>query len=56
MSRWGDIGSEKDDDDSVEGERRGMCLDIPELSASIIVDSSARRGGPGDGVRSNMCA
>ena len=29
----------------------GRCLDTPELSASRMVESSAERAGPGDGVR-----
>jgi hypothetical protein len=53
-TRGGDVGS--DDDESVKGECDGICLDIPELSASRIVDSSARRGGPGDGVRNSLLA
>ena len=28
-----------------------ICFDTPELSASMMVDSSAESGGPGDGVR-----
>ena len=28
-----------------------MCFDIPELSASMMVDSSAESAGPGEGVR-----
>lgn len=34
----------------VESSKKGTCLDTPELSASIIVDSSAAASGPGDGV------
>jgi hypothetical protein len=33
---WGDAGS--DDNDSVKGECDKICLDIPELSASRIMD------------------
>ena len=28
-----------------------ICFDIPELSASMMVDSSAESAGPGEGVR-----
>jgi hypothetical protein len=28
-----------------------ICFDTPELSASMIVDSSAESAGPGEGVR-----
>ena len=28
-----------------------ICFDTPELSASMMVDSSAESGGPGEGVR-----
>jgi hypothetical protein len=52
LRKFGDGGGEKEREDSVEGVSRGTYFDIPELSASIIVDSSARRHGPGEGVRS----
>ena len=31
--------------------RTGTCFEMPELSASIIVDKSSESGGPGEGVR-----
>lgn len=31
--------------------RTGTYFDMPELSASIIVDKSSESGGPGEGVR-----
>ena len=38
---------------AVGGEGLGsvVCFDTPELSASMMVDSSAESGGPGEGVR-----
>ena len=30
--------------------RIGTCFEMPELSASIILDKSSESGGPGDGV------
>ena len=34
-----------------EGLGSVLCFDTPELSASMMVDSSAESGGPGEGVR-----
>jgi len=39
------------DDVSLMALSIGRCLDTPELSASMIVDSSAESNGPGEGVR-----
>jgi hypothetical protein len=33
-----------------------ICFDTPELSASMMVDSSAESAGPGEGVRSRVNA
>lgn len=53
LSGLGEFGSDKEYEELGDGVSKGTCFEIPELSASIIVESSVRtRGGPGEGVRS----
>lgn len=49
----GEFGRERENDDELgEGVSKGTCFEMPELSASMMVESSVRRGGPGEGRRS----
>lgn len=51
--KLGEFGRERENDDELgEGVSKGTCFEMPELSASIMVESSVRRGGPGEGRRS----
>ena len=48
-----------EDRESMAGPSRpnnGTCLDTPELSASTMVDNSADKGGPGEGIRNTKAS
>ena len=45
----GDVGVSSSPSACVTSPRCGMCLDIPEFSASMMVERSAPNGGPGEG-------
>lgn len=49
--RFGLVRVGEDERDSAGVLRTGTCFEMPELSASIIVDKSSESGGPGEGVR-----
>ena len=45
----GDVGVSSSPSPCVVSTRYGMCLEIPEFSASMMVERSAPNGGPGEG-------
>jgi hypothetical protein len=45
---------EGDGEGGLESESVGRCLEIPEVSASIIVERSAGKGEPGSGGRNGV--